>query len=993
MATAYSPLHCRSYYSLLKGCLPPEQICRYAAEQGSTAVGMVDINNFYGVIRFLQAAERWNLKPVCGVDIEHQGELLFTVYVQNLAGFGRANEIITRVLYESPTFSGVEKRQEQPVYDPLEDLLESGWEGLSIVSSRPEVLDRLAARTQARLYAGLVYGRSFNRITSWARKRNIPLFAVNHGMHLTREDRQFHRVLRAIDNNVTVDALPPDEICVKENKFVSPVEMERYFSAVPDALEHPLRLAEEAECRGIIRNKFVFPGFRGMAEGEAFRYLRRLCTAGIRRRYGDLRPDITARLEYELSIIRAKGFSSYFLVVHDIVSRWPRTCGRGSSAASIVSYLLGITHVDPLKHNLFFERFLNMDRKDPPDIDVDFPWDEREKALRFVFEKYSRRSGMVADHVTFGPRSALREPAKAMGLTPEEIGRIIRFKKHGDLDKIPGYILRAYKRARGVPRHIGTHPGGVVITPGELTGYTHLQPTPSGYPVIAWEKDGTEDAGLVKIDLLGNRSLGVLRDTLNLVNPIRRGEKREAISWEGFSPLTDGNTRALIESGGTLGVFYVESPATRQLLQKMGRGDYEHLVIASSIIRPAANRFIQEFVRRLHGGAYDPLHPLIAATLKETCGIMVYQEDVARVAIAVAGFSPSEADSLRKVLTKKERTVRIAGYRRRFYRGGRSNGVEKAVLDRLWEMILSFDGYSFCKPHSASYALVSYRLAWLKRYYPLQFFVSVINNGGGFYSRQVYINAIRRMGVPVLGPDVNESEYRYTVSGRTVRVGLSQLKKIPSATLLGVLKEREKNGRFLDFFDFVRRIVPECADMRIFIRSGCLDTLSAPFTRPQLFWVFYHMEKTPVLFDAPAVPACVQDYSRARKVVDEIRTLGVLYSCHPLEMIPPSALPVRKGLPLMIDSRSLNTCLGLRVCITGYLVAGKEVLTRNRRFMSFVSFDDPFALFETVVFPGVYRRLGIVLEEHVTFLVIGTVKEGSGAYTLEVEDLVPLGRH
>ena len=985
----YCPIHLRSHYSLLRGCLSPEEICRYAAEKNYPAVGMADVNNFYGIVRFIREAQRWGIKPLCGAAVYSNGEHLFTAYCRNLKGFTRANQIISR-LFAVQSFRNYNKYHCE-TYNPVLDLAQNGWEGLTLVSYKAEVLSALGQGRRNYLYAGLVYGLPFRQFANWAAGQGFPLIAVNHGVYRSMQDRKLYSVLRAIDENVTVERLPAKEYIQPWHRIVSADEMERFFSALPESLENACRLILESDCSGIIRKSFIFPSFRGLSEKEAFQYLRRLCLSGVERRYSKAGEDVRERLNYELAVIKAKGFAGYFLVVHDIVSRRPRTCGRGSSAASIVSYLLGITHVDPLKHNLFFERFLNMGRKDPPDIDVDFPWDERENALKYVFETYPGKSGMVADHVTFGPRSALRDPAKAMGMTEEEIAKIIVFRKHGDLEKIPSYLLRAYQRLRGMPRHIGMHPGGVVITPMTINNYTHVQISPQGLPVIAWEKDGTEDAGLVKIDILGNRSLAVLRDTLEEVNPIRKQKGEGPITWETFNPLKDEKTRDLIESGDTLGVFYVESPATRQLLKKMGRGDYEHLIIASSIIRPAANRFIKEFIRRLRGSAYSPLHPLIAETLKETYGIMVYQEDVARVAIAAAGFTTAEADGLRKTLAKKNRAPRLAMYRHRFYEGAVKRGIGKNIADQLWEMVLSFDGYSFCKPHSASYALVSYRLAWLKKNYPLHFFVSVINNGGGFYARQVYLNAVRRLGAQIFGPDVNESEYDYTVISGAVRTGLRQLKDISEAFCGKVLEDRKIHGRFLNFFNFVRRLAPEFIQIRILIRSGSLDSLSSGFTRPQLFWIFIHMEREPVLFEDPQVPEFIGDYSRGVKMLDEVKTLGLLVSCHPLDLfLPRNKNREEINLPLCIDSRSIGECRGIRICITGFLVAGKEVHTRTRRYMSFVSFDDAFSVFETVLFPDTYERLLPVLEENVVFMVIGKVQEEYGVFTVEVEDLLPL---
>ncbi len=957
---------------------------------------MVDINNFYGLIRFLKAAKRAGLKPLTGVTIAPDGGSSFTALCLNASGFARANRIITSLL----ATGRAEKREAQtvknycagkpedlsnPGYDPMEDLVENGWDGLWIVSSSIAVLERLLNRDRNNIFAGLTWGRPFARLSSWARKREIPLLAVNEGVYLGEEEQNLYHLLRAIDLNTTVDRLTQQELPLPEYRIVSDSEMERFFSAVPDAIYNAQRFAEEADIRGILREEYIFPRFNGYSQEEAYRLLKRLCLDGVTRRYGSMRPDIHKRLFYELSIIRKKGFSDYFLVVYDIVKRCPRTCGRGSSASSIVSYLLGITHVDPLKHNLFFERFLNEGRKDPPDIDVDFPWDERDRALSYVFQRYRGRAGMVADHVTFGSRSSLREAARAAGLPESEIEKIIRQSRYGSTGGIPEYLLRAGERLKGMPRHIGTHPGGVVITPGPITDYTHLQPSQTGFPVIAWEKDATEDAGLVKIDLLGNRSLAVLRDCIELVNK----KRKSPITWEQFNPIGDEKTRRLIEHGDTLGVFYIESPATRQLLKKMGRGDYEHLVIASSIIRPAANKYIREFVQRLRGGEYTALHPLLGETLRETLGIMVYQEDVARVAIKVAGFSPAEADALRKILSKKDRELRLDAYRERFFLGGAKQGVDRGTMEKLWEMILSFEGYSFCKAHSASYALVSYRLAWLKCYYPLEFLVSVINNRGGFYAPQVYLDAAMRMGAKILPPDVNESQWECTVSDGAIRIGLSWLKSIPRSFIQQIIREREAGGKYRSFFDFIHRLSPEFSRMRVLIRSGSLDSVAEGLSRPQLFLSYFHTNKNYSLFGLTP-PVAVGDYSWRTRVLDEVRTFGLVISCHPLEIFSGIPSKVRAmGLPRLIDSDKILKNVGRRVTIAGMLIAGKEVLTRNRSFMSFVSFEDPYSVFETVLFPRDYERLKSKLDTGVLFLVIGKVTEELGVCTIEVQDLLP----
>ncbi len=994
----YQPIHFRSCYSLLRGVLTPSQICELALEEGAAAVGLADINGFYGLPDFYSAAGKAGLKPVIGMEIIWEGNSLLSAFCMDGNGFSLLNRMVTAM-----HASRAGKTEDD--FDPLRFLMEEGWSGLCLASGQACVLERLLSAGRQGLFAALYRGLPFHSLSRWAAGHDIPLLALNKSVFRDGQDRRIHTLLRAVDKNISIEHLEPDELPGDEHLFVPGRKMADVFSALPEALENSGRLADEAEG-SLLSRSFIFPGFEGFDDRMSAKHLENLCRKGIHRRYqfnqspsagkttgkGFNPDDVEKRLAYELNIISRKGFAGYFLVVHDIVSRFPRTCGRGSSAASIVSYLLGITHVDPIKYNLFFERFLHEGRIDPPDIDVDFPWDEREQAMAYVFEKYSGRAGLVADHVTFSHRSCVREAARAFGFSGDETSGMISDWRFGRGKPLPGYVSRAAAALKGRPRYIGTHPGGVVITPGPITSYTHIQPGGTGFPVIAWEKDGTEAAGLVKIDLLGNRSLGVLRDSIELVNSLHEKELASPISWETFCPIGDAGVREFVETGDTLGIFYIESPATRQLLKKMGRGDYRNLVVASSIIRPAANRWINEFVYRLKGGRYERLPATVEEVLAETKGIMVYQEDVARVAIAAAGFSPSRADLLRKIMSKKDRELRLPDFRTAFMTGGRDRGITRKALEFLWEGILSFQGYSFCKAHSASYALVSYRLAWMKLHYPLEFFASVINNGGGFYSRQVYLNALRRRGFSILPPDVNKSVVHYSIDGRSLRVGLAQLKGISRPFLARLLINREKEGCFISFDDFISRMTPCFGEVRILIRAGALDSLGNGRTRPQLFWMYYHHTRGLQLF-SPPVPPELKEYSDIDKVVDEVKHLDVIISRHPLEVFRPRIINYSRRMGRTLkDSRNISLFPGSRIQLAGTLVAEKEARTKNSRTMSFVSFEDSFAVFETVFFPDTYEAYSPVLERGTAFLITGKIELDLNVCQIRVEEILPLNR-
>lgn len=991
---AYQPLHCRSYYSLLSGAASPEEICRRAAAQGARLVGLTDINGLYGLPAFVAAAREAGLKPVYGVEIHWRERFLLTAYPLNPAGAARLNRLLSALYRGEAAERGSPAASDAAPFDPLQDLMQEGWEGLLLVSPSPAVLTQLSRRERRGLWGALYRGLPFRQLYRTCRRLGLPAAAFNRAVFHHEEHRRRYRLLRSVKACRPLAGLEesfPGPECL----WASPEEMAAAFSALPEALEQTVRLGEMIEP-GLFGGRTLFPRFRGLSDGEAFRLLRRYALRGVRERYGPLTLPVRRRLAYELRLIRRKGFSSYFLTVHDIVSRFPRTCGRGSSASSIVSYLLKITHVEPLGANLFFERFLNEERRDPPDIDLDFPWDEREKALTYVFKTYPGASAMVADHVTFRGASALREAARALGLGEEETRRITREARCGSPELPPG-LRRAASLLEGVPRHLGTHPGGVVITPGPLTELTTVETAACGVPLIPWEKEGAEAAGLVKIDLLGNRSLSVLRDTMEAVS------EREALDWGSFSPLDDPAAADLIRRGDTLGLFYCESPATRQLLKKMGRGDYAGLVAATSIIRPAANRLIGTYLRRMKGEESWATDPELDRVLAETFGIMVYQEDVSRVALTVAGFSPGEADALRKLLSRKERQKRLPAWKKRFLQGGLRAGRDPQLLDRLWEQVLSFAGYSFCKSHSASYALVSYRLAYLKARYPLEFFTAVINNGGGYYARQIYLDEIRRRGFPVLGPDINASRLDYraeapagpAASGRegfpALRVGLAQISEISRSFLEKAVAHRSTQGAFSGYRDFFQRLKPGYREARALIRSGALDSLDPGLNRPQLFWAWYRREEPGELF--PQAPPPLPGYSSAMKLKDEVLFCSLFLSRFPAALFRSrGARLCRRYGGELIDSRGIPGNRGKSIFIIGSLAAQKEVRTSQGGMMSFVSWEDEYGLFETVLFPSAYREASRALRRGYVFLLEGIPEEEEGVFQIRALRLIPLQR-
>jgi len=826
-------------------------------------------------------------------------------------------------------------------------------------------------------------------------------------------DYAIHRLLRAVDRKTSLGRLLPRDAAPAEAWLAPPAVYRQRFAVCPEAVAASEALAEEVGFTGPAFD-LVMPPWSPADGGEKHpnEALRRAAYRGARRRYGGELPEaVVERLEHELGVIAQMDFSSYFLVVRDIVRPSSRICGRGSGAASLVAYCLGITNVCPVKHNLYFERFLNPGRTDPPDIDVDFAWDERDALQQAVLATYGAHAAMVCNHVRFQPRMAVRETARVYGLTEGEIGRVTRrlpwyWRMEGPSEELLTAvrrrpearaldfptpwpeILACAERIVGIPRHLSVHSGGVVITPRPVERYVPVQRAAKGVPIIQWEKDATEDAGLVKIDLLGNRSLGVIRDAL--ANVQAAGGHIDEARW---TPEDDFATQEAVAQGRTMGCFYIESPAMRLLQKKAGVGDFEHLVIHSSIIRPAANEFIQEYLRRLHGGAWDPIHPLLADVLSETFGIMVYQEDVSRAAVALAGFSHAEGDRLRKVMSKKDREYHLRDFRARFCEGARARGIADSTIAAVWDMMMSFSGYSFCKPHSASYARVSFQAAYLKVHHPAEFMAAVISNQGGYYTTFAYVSEARRLGLEILPPDVACSRQRWTGRGQTVRVGLQAVKGLGADTAARIVAARRR-GSFRDGMDFLKRVRPDETEARALIRCGALDSLAPPGNRAGLLWTLARWQHrrdrsaggdslfaSPAGREAPPLP----DDDPLERLRREFAVLGFLCDRHPMTLYR-AALRDRQT----VRGRDLGRWLGRRVRFGGWFVTGKVVHTKHGDPMEFLTFEDETDVIETTFFPDVYRRFCHMLDWGRPYLLSGRVEADWGALTLTVDHVAAL---
>jgi DNA-directed DNA polymerase III PolC len=1034
----FTHLHVHSHFSFGLGVSSPEALAEAAAQRGFRALACTDTNGVYGAVEFQRACAAAGVRPILGAHLVADGQETVAL-ATNEQGWGALCRAITEIHWRDAT--------------ELPRLLANDREGLILLSRDIRFLEQvLHLSSSANLYAEVRPGRARHAVLAAARRLGLPVAATNGVVTARAEEWSRHRLLRAIALNTTLSALPAAEVWPHQAWLCSGKELARHFPDCPEAMRAAEEIAERCRYNIPVGRRTVPPRVTDTA--SAFAQLREMTLQGARWRYPAVTPELQERLELELGVIAQKGFADYFLVVRDIVRNGPTHCGRGSVANSVVSYCLGITHVDPIRSNLVFERFLNLERSDPPDIDLDFPWDERDKVLDYVFRQYPRlHAAMVANHNCFQPRGALREVAKVHGRPAGEIREVTRripFFENGER-RLPDLVAthpnfrglnlasnwqefaRIAESLVGLPRHLSVHAGGVVITPTPLTDYVPVEWAAKALgcnpdlpvPVIQFEKDGTEDAGLVKIDLLGNRSLAVIRDAIEAVH----GHTSHRIDYTSSTAGDDEAAKELFRTGKTMGVFYTESPASRLLCAKSRADTFELLVLNTSMIRPASNKYIQLYLERLRNAApYEPLDPCLRDTLNESFGIMVYQEDVVNVCATFAGMSPATGDGLRKALSKKRPAKHLGAYAEEFFTGAMRLGRDPDAAKRVWEMIMSFAGYSFCKGHSCSYIQVAQHACALRANHPAEFMAAVLSNGGGFYQPFAYVAEAMRMGLTVLPPEINASDFRCSGKGREIRIGLQFIKGLSADAVERVFAAREggagKRGGnstpsrlFTSIFDLRVRTGIAPSDLRLLIKVGALDSIAQGWTRPMMLWLVdagqrdggaagqqqhikarLHPEAGRPSAPLPRCPAdwfedlppavpTLKEYSPERRRREEYEALGFICDAHPMQLHAD-----RLWLFNLCPSTEMHQHVGRHVLAAGMLTTAKPVHTKADEPMEFVTFDDGHGLIEAVLFPEIYRERGHVLFDQGPFIFRGKVEEEFGAVTLTVTHLDRLER-
>ena len=921
--------------------------------------------------------------------------------------------------------------------------------------------DRLRRLPAGRVHAALSPlgdRRELSAFWTALRARGLPVVAHLPAHYAAPGDLGWHQRLRAIAGNTSLERLVASGSFEAQAWIRSPDDWRVLFARLPEALRNLEALHADCELAAET-GRLHLPRLEGARSADDDARLAALCRVALPRRYpapgrwrrrGPRGPgsvgitplaEAEARLARELETIAALGFSGYFLVVREIVEFARReglpSIGRGSAANSLVAYLLDFTEVDPIRHSLSFERFLNPWRRSPPDIDLDFSWTDRDRVLAWVSERFGpERTAMICTTVTFGPRGALRELAKIEGIGGAELERLTktfprgvhdweeelreRPERHGlDAAAEPlASLLPWVGKLVGAPRHLGVHAGGVVIAPGPIVDHLPLERAGKGWTVTQLDMHPVEELGLLKIDLLAQRGLGVHADLDRQLAARRRAaladgaEPPDAPPESVYELERDPATASLLREGRTMGCFYVESPGMQALLRKLRCASFEDLVAASSIIRPGVSEsgMMQAYVERhnrcaaLPPGAPSPVeyaHPVLEELLEDTYGVMVYQEDVMRVVSGLAGLSLAEGDLLRRAMTGKGASrAELLAMRERFLAGCASKGVGEEIALEVWRQIASFAGYAFCKAHSASFAVLSYRVAWFKAHWPAEFVAAVLSNQGGFFSSAAYVQEARRLGLAIRPPCVVHGGAGYAGAGRELRVGLQQVGGLGHRTLRRLLAERRRRP-FSGFDDFRRRSGADAAELEALVGAGALDALAGDGDpcerRPALLWRLRLLggargaaeSPGPSLFDElpEERPVAVGRWSRIETWLRERAALGFGVSRHPMELFDFGDLEQR-----CLPATELVHHEGQRVELLGWKFAHKTISTRrSKERMAFLSLEDASGTCEAVLFPAVWERHALLCRAPGPFWLRGTVEMEAGVPMLQVETMARAG--
>jgi DNA polymerase III alpha subunit len=968
-------LSARSYFSFKHGIHSPEELLRFAASRGIRQLGLADLDSAAGIYAFLQHAPRYGIKPLIGVSFTEGGQVKYVQYARNTKGLGAILSLLSaRQLNGQPLPATAPESPDVWTVYPFDrfsfnfPLSQNAFIGISLAQ-----LSR------------------FRLVQHHFRPHQVVLW---HGLTLFSErELLLHRCLKAMHSIDLVQRVQADALALESLAGCSEAYLCHRLREFPDIIWNTRELFEKSHVDlefGKPKNRLHFTG----SAAEDYRMLYQAAYDGLCQRFPDGSEAQAERLEKELGMIRELGYTAYFLINYDLIQFCRRKgffhVGRGSGANSLVAYCLGITDVDPLELDLYFERFINPHRSSPPDFDLDFSWRDREQVQRYLFSRYPEgHVALLGAFSTFQQKSAIRELGSVMGLGDEEI---VRIQERPGTEKLHSALLNMAAALQDVPSHITVHAGGVLISEASLTHHVSLFRPPGGLPTAACSMYESEDLGLYKFDILSQRGLGHIRDALTLVStdedilPVLRDTKQLK---------SDPAIKELIRSGDTLGCFYVESPAMRMLLRKLRADNYLELVAASSIIRPGVARsgMMRAYVMRFRGlEQVRYAHPVLEKLLAETYGVMVYQEDVIKVAHHFAGLSLAEADVLRRGMAGKFRSKEeMQRVQEAFFAGCSTRGYSEELSKEVWRQIESFAGYSFSKAHSASYAVESLQSLYLRAHYPLMFITAVINNFGGFYRTEIYVREAMRLGAQVELPCMNHSRWESVLIGKTLYLGFSLVKGMQKEAVDRMLAVRDREGIFTDWEDAARRSGYKPDSLYTLARIEAFRFTGRSV--PELLWRLSALKNVSPVLSGGLFSEHLREAELPTLTVSPqagyIAQLELLGFC--LES-PFNLTHADSGRPGDYDIHAALFPLFVNkeiVCL-GYLITLKPVKTRDGKRMFFGTFMDVHGeSIDTVHFPGSFSAHSPVSGIAV-YRIRGRVVDDLGAFLLEVKSIEKL---
>jgi len=986
-------LNCKTYYSFRYGTFSPEELVKAGADAGAHALALTNINNTCDAWEFVQHCQAQGIKPVLGVEIRNEQRLLYILLAANNRGFAWINEFLSTHLQANQPFPE----------NPGKPFFAHNGDGYALFP--------LGAKMPGALFANeriAILPSEVNKLFGWSDRDLNDQFVIRQPVTFRNKTYySIHRLLRAIDENVVLSKLPAESLASPQEFFMPMSDILEACKQFPSLVTNTYRLIDACAISmdfGVEKNKKLFTASK---EDDRV-FLAKLAADGLQTRYSKNNREAAERLKKELSIIDNLGFNAYFLFTWDIVryakSRGYYYVGRGSGANSIVAYCLQITDVDPIELDLYFERFLNPHRTSPPDFDIDFSWLDRDDLMDYVFKRYGKKHvALLGSFSTFQYNAVVRELGKVFGLPKEEIDNLgEKGFYHGESrgshyttrtpeDHIHKLILQYGKLMNGFPNHLSVHPGGMLISEEPLYNYTAVHLPPKNFPASQIDMFIAEDIGLYKLDILSQRGLGHIKESLRLVKE-NKGIDINIHAVEKFK--NDANLRQQIKNANSIGCFYIESPAMRQLLKKLRCDDYLTLVAASSIIRPgvAQSGMMKQYIYRYHHPKdFEYLHPMMEELLKETFGVMVYQEDVIKVAHYFGGLNLGEADTLRRAMSGKYRgNNKFQLIRDRFFESCKSLGHSEELTREVWRQMESFAGYSFNKAHSASFAVESFQSLYLKTYFPKEFMVAVINNFGGYYPRELYFYELMKTGAQLHAPCVNQSEYYTSIRGNDVYTGFVHMKSLEQELAENLIRERKLHGSYLNLQDFIERTKIGLEQLNLLVSIGAFRFSNKK--KKQLLWeanFFQKKAKTPehagqALFREKPVEFTLPELSDhpLDDLYDELEILDFPL-CNPFRLVDDDAYQYTLA-------KDLGDHCGKTVTVLAYFITRKVVPTVRGDVMSFGTFiDADLDWLDTVHFPPTLKRYPI--EGKGFYRLTGKVVEEFGVYSLEVETMVKVG--